>query len=179
MNIKTNYDQVAKKFDSICNHWLDENGKEINLTPEMTKTWKPDVWDAYIEYLDKKETRMRETLMTHGDLDKMSQSVFQEKLRDFISMRDRKRISETIDIALDGLSEMQRNVLILRYVESWTLKKIANHLDISTRTVRTHQSRAEEAIKENLTMVTTKRGSLNKLVKKKYFQTVMNGGIRG
>ena len=116
---------------------------------------------------------MRETLVDNSDLDKMSQTMFQEKLGDYISLKDNDKINEVLDVLLDGLTEMQRTVLLLRYGESWTLKKVAEHLAISIRTVRTHQSRAENAIKENLTTLTQRGGSLNKVIKKSHFTSTI------
>ena len=159
--------QIHSKGGAISSNWLDEDGKEIDLTPEMTSSWNPGVWNGYIEYLDRKESRIRETLMETGDLEKISHKAYQEKLSDYIGSADYVHMNGFVDILLEGLTDIQRKVILLRYGEGWSLKKTAEHFGISIRTVRTHQQRSEQTIKDNMRALTAKGGSLKKNRSKK------------
>ncbi len=54
---------------------------------------------------------------------------------------------ELLDTALNGLSEQQREIVLLFHQQSWAITEIAIHLDMPEGTVKSHLHRARQRMK--------------------------------
>lgn len=54
---------------------------------------------------------------------------------------------ELLDAALDGLSDQQREIILLFHQQSWAITDIALHLDMPEGTVKSHLHRARQRMK--------------------------------
>ena len=59
---------------------------------------------------------------------------------------------EALVAALQRLPEMQRKAVVLRHVLGLSVEETAHELDISTGTVKSHTSRAREALRAHLSV---------------------------
>jgi RNA polymerase sigma-70 factor (ECF subfamily) len=63
---------------------------------------------------------------------------------------------DVIQSAVDGLSERQRTVFLLRFIEDMPLEAIAEVMDLQVGTVKSHLHRAIEAVRKACTRRATK-----------------------
>lgn len=63
---------------------------------------------------------------------------------------ERAELRERLKVALDTLSDVQREVLLLHDLEGWRHREIGEHLGLPEGTVRSHLFHARRALREQL-----------------------------
>ncbi len=106
--------------------------------------------NAYYDYYRK--YKVREKVLYFSDINNEdTKRAFEVK--DLINIEEEfevKELKETIKIALSELTDMQRQVFILKNTQGLKIKEVADLLKISEGTVKSHLNRAMEKLKENL-----------------------------
>ncbi len=106
--------------------------------------------NAYYDYYRK--YKVREKVSYFSDMnDDDAKRTFEVK--DLINIEEEfeiKELKETIKIALKELTDMQRQVFVLKNTQGLKIKEIADLLKISEGTVKSHLNRAMEKLKETL-----------------------------
>lgn len=106
--------------------------------------------NAYYDYYRK--YKIREKVSYFSDMnDEDTKRTFEVK--DLINMEEEfevKQLKETIAVALKELTDMQRQVFVLKNTQGLKIKEIAEMLKISEGTVKSHLNRAMEKIKDIL-----------------------------
>ncbi len=106
--------------------------------------------NAYYDYYRKYKLREKVSYFSEMD-DEDTKRTFEVK--DLINLEEEfevKEFKETVKIALKELTDMQRQVFILKNINNLKIKEIADLLKISEGTVKSHLNRAMEKLKETL-----------------------------
>lgn len=57
------------------------------------------------------------------------------------------KVRDLLDVALDGLNEQQREIILLFHQQNWSINDIAEHLSMPEGTVKSHLHRARSRMK--------------------------------
>ncbi len=61
-----------------------------------------------------------------------------------------KNMQDLLDVALDGLNEQQREIVLLFHQQNWPIVEIAEHLDMPEGTVKSHLHRARKRMRRSI-----------------------------
>ena len=103
-----------------------------------------------------RRTQIRDEWSATGDLRKITASSSPAQVGDLIVQKEHRKQAEK---AIDALSERQRQIFLLSRYHDLTYSEIAVALDISSKTVETHMSRALKVLHSRLEVVMPSRKS--------------------
>lgn len=106
--------------------------------------------NAYYDYYRKMKVRSKEFNFTDMEDEETKRSYQMKDLFDIQEDFEKKELKENIKLALKGLTDMQKQVFILKNSQGLKIKEIAEILQISEGTVKSHLNRTMEKLKETL-----------------------------
>jgi len=106
--------------------------------------------NAYYDYYRKMKVRSKELNITDMEDEETKRTYQIKDLVDIQEDFEKKELKESIKLALKELTDMQKQVFILKNTQGLKIKEISEILQISEGTVKSHLNRAMEKLKEIL-----------------------------